>query len=163
MSIEVTDYVDVGKRMAELGCVMPRSVALLPENFSTAPSRGELLHRSEAATVRTLFRNSEVPVDDILPAGERIPYIQNNAFEWIAPTIFFAAAFLAQNDATVSIALNVLSNYITDFFKGIPGHKAVKFKIVVERKAAGPCTEITYEGSPDGLAALADVVREASK
>jgi hypothetical protein len=158
----VTEYVRVDQRLADLGCLFPASIAVLPQNFDTVSSRTEFLFRSEAATVRALFRNSNIPLGNILPAAERAPYIHNNSFEWLAPTIFVSAAALSEHPLAVSVALNVIGNYLTDFFRGIAGRKTVKFDIVVERKKDRVCRRINYEGDVDGLSSLADIIKRAA-
>ena len=59
---EVTDYLDVVKKMADLGCRCPERMALLPINFESATSIGELLQASEAATIKKLFLAEDLPV-----------------------------------------------------------------------------------------------------
>jgi len=58
--------------------------------------------------------------------------------------------------------LSVLSNYITDFFKGVPGQKTVKLDIVVERNGDMSCKKISYEGDVNGLILFVDVIRQIS-
>jgi len=67
---------------------------------------------------------------------------------------------LSQNPHLMTIALNVISNYLTEWFRGIPrdGRK-VKLRIITETKS-GLYKEIEYEGPPDGLKDLPEVIRE---
>ena len=160
MTVIVTDYASVADHAAELGCVVPTGIAILPENFADATVRSDLLYGSEAATVRKLFRNSHFPIDDILPPGERVPAIHNKHFEW-APLIFISAALLSHDPNAVSVALGIVSNYATDFFKGMP-NKKVKLTVVVEKKKDRSCKKVDYEGDVAGLASLAKIVREIS-
>lgn len=64
------------------------------------------------------------------------------------------------NQEVVSVALNVLSNYITDFFKGVTGTKIVKLDIIVEKNGDTTCKKISYEGDAEGIKSLVDVVRK---
>lgn len=163
MGITVTDYNNVRDRATELGCLVPQHVAILPTNFVSAGTRGEFLHLSEAATVRSLFRSNSVPMDELLPAPERAGYIQNNSFDWIAPTLFISSCLMTENPAAVNVALNVLAAYIVDFFKGSPKNdRQVKLEIVVEKKGDRSCKRITYEGSPAGLSDLPPIIRRLS-
>jgi hypothetical protein len=81
MATNITDYISVHQRAADLGCAVPHGIALLPTNFDSATARADFLQRSEAATVRTLFRSHNLPIGELLPASERSPYIQDNSFE----------------------------------------------------------------------------------
>lgn len=114
---------NVRKRAAELGCAIPTTMAILPGNFAEVSLRSEFLQPSEAATVRSLFRSSGVPLDDLVSAEEKPSYIQNNGFEWIAPTIFVGSSLISENQTIISVALSVLANYVTDFSKAFLARK----------------------------------------
>jgi hypothetical protein len=49
VTTKITDYLDVSKKMADLGCQCPERMALLPINFDSAVSISEFLQASEAA------------------------------------------------------------------------------------------------------------------
>jgi len=137
-------------------------MAILPTNFEFVAARTDFRQLSEAATVKTLFRTNSVPLDDFLPPSERASYLQNNSFEWLAPTLFISSSLLIDNPAAVSVALGVLSNYITEFLKGTPGQKRAKLDIVVERSGDMSCKKISYEGDVEGIKSLAEIVRQIS-
>lgn len=162
MTTNISDYLNVGKKMADLGCLYPNGLALLPANFESATSITDFRQVSEAATVKTLFRSAGLPLDEIVEKDQKPPYIQNNAFEWVAPTLFISAALLSENQNYISVALGVISNYATDFFKGMSGKKCIKLDIVVERTKTKTCKRISYEGDAEGLKNLPDVIREVS-
>ncbi|HMS26196.1 MAG TPA: hypothetical protein PKC80_02330 [Burkholderiaceae bacterium] len=161
MTISVSDYPSVADRIATLGCDFPESgVALLPLNFESATSITEFRQASEASTVRTLLRSAGLSYAEIVQRDKRPPYVHNNAFEWIAPTMFISAGVLSQNPNVASVALSVLANYVTDFFKGRGKVAAVKLDVVVETTKTKTSKRISYEGSPEGLRELAEVIRE---
>lgn len=160
MATEIVDYVRVSDRASQLGCLVPTGIAILPENFERVATRGELLFGSEAATIRKLFQNNNFTVDPLLPIGERVPAIHNKHFEW-APLIFISAALISENPNAVSVALGIVSNYATDFFKGM-STKEVRLSIVVEKKKNSNCKKLTYEGDIEGIRLLADSIREMS-
>lgn len=162
MTTDVTEYLNVSQKLADLGCRYPNGLALLPANFESATSIADFRQVSEAATVKTLFRNAGLPHDDIVERDQRPPYIQNNALEWVAPTLFISAALLSENQHSVSVALSVIANYATDFFKGISGKKSIKLDVVVEKTKSKTCKKISYEGNAEGLKGLADVIRATS-
>ncbi|MCX7113608.1 MAG: hypothetical protein NTX45_26670 [Proteobacteria bacterium] len=151
MTTTISEYIDVRKRISDLGCLSPTGLALLPSNFETASTVSDFRQVSESATVRVLLRTSEVPLDEIVGKDWSPPYVQNNAFEWVAPTLFVSVAVLSQNASYLSVALSVIANYVTDFFKGMSGNKEVHMDIVVERLNSKVCKKITYKSPPDGL------------
>lgn len=163
MSITVTDYVDVPAKIGELGCVMPDSgLTLLPLNFDAAASISDLRHASETSTIRKLMQQEKLPLQDIVERGQRPPYIKNKSSDLVLPTLFLSAAFISQNPALVSIALNVISNYVYDRFRSMKPGRTVKCEIVVEDRT-GKYRRIAYEGTEEGLAVLPQSIREALK
>jgi hypothetical protein len=161
MATTVTDYIDVRMKAAELGCRYPQGIALLPINFDSAASVAELRQASEAATLRKLFVAEGLPVEDIVDRDRRPPYVKNKGFEWVAPVVFVSASLYSQNPALVSVALGVVANYATEFFKGLGADHEVKLDIVVGKKG-GAYKKVAYKGPVDGLKDLAEVVREVS-
>jgi len=160
MTTTIADYPNVAERLAVLGCNFPDGLALLPTNFESATSITEFRQVSEAATVKTLLRNASIPYSELFDKSKKPPYVQNNSFEWVAPTIFVSAGLISGNANYLSVALNVLSNYATDFFKGISGGKSVKLEIVVEKTKSKTCKKITYQGGIEGLKDLPEIIRE---
>ena len=160
MTTSVTDYVNVSLKLADLGCNYPQGLSLLPVNFESASSITDFLQASEAATIRKLLVAEGLPLNDIVERNQRPPYIKNKSHEWAAPLLFVSAALYSQNEALVSVALNVLGNYATDFFKGQRGTDNVRLDIVVEKAKNKSCKKISYEGPVGRFKDLADVVRE---
>jgi hypothetical protein len=86
--VNVSKFVNVSERLEELGWVYPRSgMALLPVNIGTAESAEELRQASEAATVKKLLKAGQLPIEDIMNAGQRLPAIKNKHLEWTAPIL----------------------------------------------------------------------------
>jgi hypothetical protein len=159
MTTTITDYVRVEARAAELGCVYPTGMAILPENFDTAADYIDLRQQSEAGTVRTLFRTNGLSLVEVLPELKPVPYIQNNSSEWVGPTLFISYAFFSENPLVVSVALGILANYLTEFFKGLPGKNKITLNIVVEKTPERSCKKISYEGNAEGLESLPEIIR----
>ena len=133
MNTTITDFIDVRAKLSELGYRSPSGLALLPANVESATTAEEIRQRSESATVRTLFRQAGIPFEDVYNPSSRPPYIRNHDITWFAPTIFVAASVISANPNLVSVALGVLSNYLTDFFKGRLGETKIKMSFVVEQ------------------------------
>lgn len=162
MTVHTTDYVSVAERTEALGCTTSAGFTILPENFDSADARVDFRYRSEAATIRTLFRNHGIPVGNLLLPGERPSYITNKSFEWTAPALFVAVALLSDNGTAISIALSVVANYLTDFFKGVAGTPKIKMTFVIEEAKGQTCRKLEYEGSIEGLAALSKIIKGIS-
>ena len=155
MAISDKEFIRIADRVAELGCRMPTGFAVMPENFDTVSSRQELVVRGEGSTIRTLFRNAQLPLGDFLPNGEKLKFVHNKSHDWAA-FIFVSGALLANDPSTVSVALGVISSYLTDIFKGTPDRK-IKLDIAVERKGNQVSKKLTYEGDAAGLANIAEL------
>ena len=156
MTVSETEFIHIADRAAELGCHLPTGLAIMPENFETAATRQELIVRGESSTIRTLFRNNQLPLDDFLPSGKRPGFVHNKSHDWAA-FIFISAALLGSDPSAVSVALGVISNYLTDIFRGTPDKK-IKLDIAVERKGDRVCKKLTYEGDAAGLAEISDTI-----
>jgi hypothetical protein len=160
ISPQISDYADIVHRAQYLGCQIPSGIAILPRNFATAQSAEELLFESETPTVRVLWRKAGVVETPILTTSQKTAQISEKSFEaWIAPTIFVSLSLLSQNPGLVSVALGVISNYLTDLFKGFTDKRNVRLDIIVETKNKG-YKNIHYEGPVDGLKDLPSIVRE---
>jgi len=163
MSVEVSEFINVRRKLNELGAEYPTDgIALLPLNISTADSIGDLKQSSEAATIRKLLRQADIPVKDILSKEKRPPYVKNKSNDWVSPIIFVSATVWNNNPDLVSVALNIVSSYIYDAFKGVTGSRTAKLSVVVE-DPDGKSTRIDYEGPSEAVKGLAKVVREAKK
>ncbi len=157
--IRVGEFLDVKRRLEELGIDSNKTLAILPGNFASARSKSDLVNEGTASTVRVLFRNAGVPETPLEEHGERTPEKVEEAFEWVGPIIFFASTIITQNPQLIDISVGVIANYLTDFFKGIgEGGKNAKLDIVVETKS-GSYKRISYEGSVDGLKEIPKIVR----
>src|ERR1700692_366874 len=108
MAIDITEYIKVAEKAAQLGCSVPGGMAILPENFASASKREELLFGSTAATIHKLLKLNNCHLDSFLSSEERLPSVHNKHFEW-APLLFISASLLTENPNAVSIALGIIS------------------------------------------------------
>jgi hypothetical protein len=163
MTTEISVYSDVLERALALDCNAPTEIALLPRNFETAGSKEEFLHEDSVSTVRTLWRQAGIIETRLEKEGERFPYIQENAVDWIGPTIFVSASFLSGNPNAIAVALGVVSNYLTEMFKGVMGSTTVKFDVVKEQgdteNNQRSYLKFRYKGDVDGLRELPSIIR----
>ena len=156
---KVEEFVDVKKKAQDLDCNIPDSIAVLPRNFENAKSKEDLVHEASTATIRVLWRQNSIIETPVEKEGEVIPFVVEEAFGWVGPLIFFASAVIAQNPHLIDISIGVISNYLTDWFKGVVDReKKVKLDIVVETKS-GCYKKIQFEGPPEGLKELPEIIR----
>lgn len=160
--IDIRDYINVREKAKQLDCNIPDGISLLPRNFAIVESKDELVHEGTVDTIRKLWKQNNIQETWLEKSGEKYPCITEHAFEWIGPTIFVSASFLVQNPDAVGIALNLISIYLKDWFKGILNtEKKVKISIVVEKNKSKTYSEIRYEGSPEGLKELPSIIKRA--
>lgn len=158
LGIGVSDYPSVQQRLEALGCPFPSGVAVLPANFETITDRSEMKEVAEAPTIRKLLRSGGLPVSTLLPQGETSRFVLNRSAGWTGPAIFISAGLLSGNATAVSLAMGVLTNYLSDFLKGAQRQKGVSLDVIVERKGDRVCKKISYQGPVEGLATLAHAV-----
>jgi hypothetical protein len=164
MAVTVEDYIRVDERSRELGCSLPTGLAVVPIRFESANSRADLRTASHTETVLKFFKNEGISIESFLPESDSLPYVVNKHFQWLGPTLFFPLALLNESPQLVSLAIGVLSNCITDFFKGIPKRQRnVQFDIVVEAEGDRTYKKISYDGGIEGLEALPKIIRETMK
>jgi hypothetical protein len=160
VSVEVSSYVDVTLRAAELGCRAPSGIALLPRNFESAERRDELVHDAAGLSVRAAWRSEGIEESRLEPEGELWPATQQDAAEWLGPVIFVTGSFLSNNPDAINVALGVVANYVTDFFRGTPvDRQRAKLTVVVETED-GQSRRVDYQGPPEGIRDLPGVIRE---
>lgn len=163
MPTQVSNYIDVDAQATKLGCNAPSGITLLPVNFETAKSREELLYAGTVPTIRKLLRQNGIEETRIEKPQDKFPYTEHNAFEWAGPLVFVGNSIIASSPYLIDLCIGVISNYVTDFFKGIPGKKKVKLDVVVEKSKQKEFKLIHYEDGPEGLSELPRIVREVSR
>ena len=163
MAVVASDYINVVRRATELDCVAPSDLALITRYFETAEPRDELLHESHASTLRKLWRAAGVDATPVEPPDETFPEVSESAFDLLLPTIFVGSLLLSEDPDGVSLALGVVANYVTDFFKGITGERKVRLDVVVEEEPDRKYRRIRYEGPPAGVHTIVDIVRDTAR
>lgn len=118
--LEVRNYVNVREQAAKLGQTIPDGIVLLPSSFESAKNASALIYADTIDTVRKLLVQAGVPAAKMEKDGEQYPRTVQHALEWIGPVILISAAAYSQNPEIVTITLNVISNYLTDWFRGVP-------------------------------------------
>ncbi len=163
MPVAVEDYVRIDQRALELGCTLADGLAVIPINFESAASPDELYTASHTTTVLKALRENDITIGSFFSGEDHPPYVVNKHFQWLGPTLFIPLALWSNNPNAVSLAIGVLGNCITDFFKGIPARlRGVKLDMVGETDS-GTYKKISYEGDVEGLRELSQIVKEMTK
>lgn len=158
MPTTIADYTNVRERLQELGCNSPDGFVLLPTNFEAATSVAEFRQVVEAITVRKLLRSAGVPQSEILPPERRLPYVQNNSWDWTAPVLFVAYEILSQNPDAIRMVIEQIRNHLVAFRPDLGTAGDVKLDCVVERTKARSCKRVSYQGPIDGLRQLPQIL-----
>jgi len=87
---------------------------------------------------------------------------EQRSVEWFGPVILITSSALAQNSELISITCGVISNYLTDFFKG-QDKPNMSLKVVYKETKTSKTTEIEYKGNGGNLEMLRDAILEVAK
>ena len=169
--IEVSDYINVSSKLEELDCSPPEGIGILPEQFDTCTSTGEFAQLSRTRAVMKLFEDNHIPFSVIKKEGQKLlgtRTASSGLSTWVGPTLFVSAALLAENPGIISLALNLLANSLTDFFKGareenpsLEKSNKVRLHTVFEDRP-GTYKKISYEGPLEGLKELNELIKQIS-
>jgi hypothetical protein len=129
-------------------------VIIMPRNMSDH-SRAESIYSSSSIDMLKLFRKNEI---ETYLYDDNYSLQENRANDWFGPVLFISYMTISQNPNILNIALNVISNYVYDFFKGVLAPGKVRLSIIREN-SDGSKTEIKYEGDSDGIKELEKIVK----
>ena len=164
MTLTVSDYAAVRAKAGELGCDLPSDRLLfLPDNFVTATAGEELRFHGEATTAIKILKNASIPVGRLGTANPAETFIHNRDSAWALPVIFVGAELLKTSPDLLTVALSAVQDYVAELFKGVGGKRTIKAEVVVEDKRKQQFKRISYEGDPEGLKELAEMVRRISR
>ncbi|EMS84700.1 hypothetical protein [Leptospira noguchii] len=139
---------------------LDNNIHLLPQNWSS-DIKTEYEFSENTITVKKLLATNDLQVT-IDGFSEESPIISNRNYEWMGPVIFISYSLLSQNEYILSIALNIISNYLTDIFKGLGDNNKVDLKIYKENED-GSIKKISYKGPASGLEKLKDILKSFNK
>lgn len=83
--------------------------------------------------------------------------VEQRSGDWFAPILFVSSVAMTQNPEMISIALSVIANYVTDFFKGKDSPN-IQLKVIHKETKTSKLTEIYYEGKLEGLSILKETI-----
>lgn len=121
---------------------------------------GHIVYSTNTPTIEKLLRGAGV--DAVRPDLKGpIRYRDEQSIVWLGPVLFFSAAALAANPHLISISLGVISNYLTEIFRGRPTAvdvsrptPEVSLDIIQEVGPSKRYKRVRYKGTAEGLTAL---------
>lgn len=163
MKAEIQEYKEFTDILEKFGFEIPNGITIIPFNFDFAESKEKLVYRGSTKSLKKLWRSNNVDVNIIEGKNGKPLYIHQHSAEWIAPTLFLSAALISESPNTVSIALSVIANYVTDLFKGKPPKTEFKMEIIIEDEKDKKYRKLTFEGEPKNTNAIIKMIRELKK
>jgi len=119
-------------------------VTLFPVNYYESEDRYQY---SSTAISFWKYANKKMVID-ILTEPENL--LEQRSGEWYGPEILLTSSLIIQNPQVISILCGVLSNYLTDFFKGMSKPK-VRLRVLYKETKNSKTSEISYEGDISGI------------
>lgn len=157
MEQEIKDFIDLNKRLEDLGITLKEGLYILPENIETAENKNEFVFTETTTDIKKYLTQNDVNISVIQEGSLTIR--QRKSVDFYAPLLFISFSVLSENSTLITVGINVLSNYITDYFKGTFGSKNVKLEVIVETKAKKEYKSINYEGNIEGLKELTKIIK----
>jgi hypothetical protein len=151
------EELNILNKLTELELVLPDSLSFFPENLETATTKNDFIFTDSIVDLNKLFKQSNINVAYL--GGDTELYRSRKNADIYFPAIFLSLSLISENSTIVSISLNVLSNYISDFLKGSIGKKTANVEFYIETKQKGIIKKISYKGDAEGVKNLEQVIK----
>ena len=133
-------------------------ILLLPHTWATEGDGPAYVESAES--VRKLFAKDNVPAELLTPITGKTRLITSRSQILIAPTLLVSSLLLTQNPSAVSLALNIIANYVVQLFAGLKHSPDVSLSIVQTTADGKTARELKYRGPAVGLPDVAKVLSE---
>lgn len=163
MKTKIKEYNDFKNLIKKYNFNLPSGISFIPANIETANLKEELVYFSSTKSLRKLWKSNSVEINKIEKEGDRQLYLHLHSAEWVAPTIFLGVALFSESPNTISIALSIVANYVTDLFKGKPLKSTFKMELIIEQEKDKKYKKLIFEGEPKDMDGLIKVIREIKK
>jgi hypothetical protein len=144
LSIQPAEQIDAETLKRAAGKVL-----LLPNNWP--PLGNEPVYAASTESLRKLYFQKGIDVETLTPVTPLTHLEDLRALDWISPTLLVTSLLMTQNPGAVTIALNIISSYVTEIFKGIKGDPQVKLTVIQTETNRGKARKIRYIGPVSGL------------
>lgn len=156
MNYEIKD-IDLNNKLNELSLQLPHGLTFFPENLETVASADQFIFTDSTVDLNKLFKQENINVV-YLGGDTELCRNRKNADIYL-PAIFFSLSLISENPTIISISLNVLSNYISDFLRGSFGRKTVHVDFYLETKEKRKIKKLSYNGDAEGLKEIHKIIR----
>jgi hypothetical protein len=161
MTVTYSEAPSVAQRAAELGLSTPTGITVLPQNFFEANTAAELVHDRDVLTIRKLWRQAGIVETPLEPEDQPFPRSLNRSANWVTPVVFVGGLLLSENPLAVSLALNIVTDRLTDLFRWRLGDHDVTLDVIVEKHPElGTSKRISYKGPLEGIRQLGKVIED---
>jgi len=150
--------IEIRQRLSELNLNLTEGLTFLPEEIETISSSDDLVFADSLTQIRKLFKANNVEFTTL--GAEASKFRARKTADIYLPGLFISVGLLSDNPAAISVALSVLANYVTDFFKGTVGSKKASLDIYVEKTDKKIVTKISYTGDSEGIKNLEGIIKE---
>ncbi|WP_130855201.1 hypothetical protein [Olivibacter jilunii] len=156
MSHEI-ENIKIADKLEKLKIQLPNGLIFLPENFETAENKDQFIFTESMVNLAKIFRQRNI--ETFALGGDTEQYRSRKNADIYFPLILFSASQISQNPDFISVCLNILSDYISDHFKGVFGQKKVYADFYVETKEKGKIKRLSYKGDVQGLKELPKILK----
>lgn len=156
MSIEIQE---VNYIMSITPLLESDNILILPNNVNDL-NADILIYPSTTSSLIKEFKTKGLVASILGNSEKQTAYQDNRSIDWFAPTLFVTSTLLSQNPELINIALNVISNYLTDIFKGIKKDPTAKLTLVHRDDIKMRYTKINYDGPVSGLTEVKDIIKK---
>jgi hypothetical protein len=153
----VIEELDLVSKLDELHLALPEKLSFGPENLESVGIKDDFVFAESVVDLGKLFKSNGIEVGFL--GGDTELYRARKNADIYLPAIFFGISQITENPTIVSVALNVLSSYVFDFFKGGFGRKTAHIEFYLETKEKGIVKKLSYKGDAEGLKNLDKVIK----
>lgn len=156
MDYKIEVYKELTDSLIRLKIAVPAGLAFIPENIDSADRIEDCIYTDTLSDLRKFIRANQIEIIELTKSNGL--YRARKSADWFGPTLFVSASVISGNSELISIALNVISDYVTDFFKGSGRNTKIKMDIIVETNNKGTYKRIKYEGDAKGLEDVSKII-----
>jgi len=149
--------IDIDQKLNELNISLSGGLTFMPEHIEKIKSRDDLVFAESLTQLRKLFKANGVEFATLGFDDSR--FRARKSAELFLPGLFISLSLLSENPTVISVALSVLANYVTEFFKGKVGAKNASIEIYIEKTNEKKVTQISYNGDAEGIKNLENIIK----
>lgn len=154
--ITITDGADIPVALLDRARTVGMRFALLAQEVT---ENGIPVFLQTTNSLAKILRSNGIEVE-LVPTTTDARYRDNRGLEWVGPVVFVGAALYSHNPGAVTVAMNLISAYLYDLFRGQKHDLTVQLSVVCERRSDRSLRRMNYRGPIEGLERLPAVVRD---